>query len=268
MLKDFVKKIRWVFKYDCLNQMLNILSDKGRREFLSPIVVDKLPFGNVLILTPHPDDEVLGCGGSIVKHKKAGDKVSVVCLTDGSRGNLKSERDEALIKMRKDEMSKAHKILGINKTFYLDAEDGKLKADDKIVSKISDIFKETSPDAIYLPFFLDLHKDHVETSRIFLKSASKSVFLGKCIAYEVNTPIFPNTILDITDCVEKKIDALKCYKSQLSINDYLYTVIEGLNRFRTNSVMLGKGYAEGFFQCDVLFYKQLMESYFKENFTN
>ncbi|MBU1627008.1 PIG-L family deacetylase [bacterium] len=268
MNKEFLKKIRRDYKYKCLNRMMNVLTEKGRRELLSPKLIEKLPFKNVLVLSPHPDDDVLGCGGAIIKHKRAGDTVSVICFTDGSRGNLQSERDESLISIRKEEMKKAHELLRIDRLFNIDAEDGKLAADDKIVDKTAEILKEISPDAIYIPFFIDFHKDHVETSVILLKGLNRSKFKGKCIAYEVNSPIFPNTILNISDCIDQKKDAVNCFKTQLSVNNYIHTVIEGLNRFRTNSVMLGQGYAEGFYLCDILFYKHLMESYFNENFSD
>src|SRR4030042_4670203 len=103
MTKNFLKKIRYDYKYRCCNRILNILTDKGRRELLSPELVEKLPFKNVLILAPHPDDDVLGCGGAIIKHKVDKDFVSVICFTDGSRGNFRSERDLSLIFVRREE---------------------------------------------------------------------------------------------------------------------------------------------------------------------
>jgi len=266
MIKKYLKKVRFDYKISCLNRILDILTDKGKKELLQPDLVKVQPFKNVLVLSPHPDDDVLGCGGSIIKHKEAGNKVSVICFTDGCRGNLESEKVESLASLRKDEMKKAHQLLGIDKAFYLDYEDGFLSANTETVEKTSEIIREISPEAIYLPFFIDYHKDHVETTRILLNGLKDNGFNGKCVAYEVNSPIYPNTIVDITDCIDRKLDALNCYRTQLSVNNYVHTIIEGLNRFRTNSVMLGKGYAEGFYVCDIGFYKQLAEVYFSKSY--
>jgi len=258
-----MKKVRLRSKYFSLNHILDLLTERGRKELLAPEVVDKLPFDNVLILAPHPDDDVIGCGGAIIKHTRAGDRVSIVCLTDGSRGNLEGRRDESLVATRKEEMRRAHRLLGVDNTYCLDVEDGRLSPSDSVITRVAEIVAEVSPAAVYTPFFVDYHRDHVVTSNIFLRSSAKCGFNGRCIAYEINSPLFPNRILDITDCVDLKIDAVKSFESQLSVNNYIQTIIEGLNRFRTNSVMLGNGYAEGFYICDIQFYQHLVEGYFR-----
>jgi len=229
-----------------------------------PKVYEKLPYRNILVLAPHPDDEVIGCGGSIIKHKSAKDKVGVVCLTDGCRGSIKCNKDENLIKIRKNEMKNAHKFIGIDESINLDLEDGKLKADETTVTKIKDIILRIKPDAIYLPTLIDYHSDHIETSKILMLSLKGFDYSGKIITYEINSALIPNIVVDISKFIDIKVKAMKFYESQLAVNDYIYTVIEGLNRYRTNGVMLGKGYAEGFFVCDAKYYQKLMEEFFSE----
>jgi LmbE family N-acetylglucosaminyl deacetylase len=183
-------------------------------------------------------------------------------LTDGCRGSVKCTKDKDLVGIRKNEMLKAHEFLGIDESICLDLEDGKLKADESAILKIRDLVLKIKPDAIYLPTLIDYHSDHLETSKILMLGLKGVDYSGKIITYEINSALIPNIVVDITSCIDSKVKAMKFYESQLAVNDYIYTVIEGLNKYRTNGAMLGKGYAEGFFVCDAKYYQKLMENFF------
>lgn len=131
--------------------------------------------GKAVIFAPHPDDETLGCGGTIAQKIVQGYSVSVVFLTDG-RNALKeigiSEPSPSELKeIRRDEAIRAAKVLGVNQEdlFFLDIEDGLLaKYEAKVAEKIS-VILEDFPGEVYLPQEKEYHVDHREANRLVRK---------------------------------------------------------------------------------------------------
>jgi len=181
----------------------------------------------VLVIAPHPDDEVLGVGGTIAKFASMGDEIYVVIVTKGYPPLFSEE----MVIRGREEALKAHELLGVKKTFFLDKFPA-AKLDtiphSEINAELTNMIQMLKPDILFIPFNGDIHLDH---QLVFLSSLvavrPNGNFSPKCIfAYETlsetnwNAPyltpgFIPNVFVDISDFIDRKIQAMKLYQSQL-----------------------------------------------------
>lgn len=223
-----------------------------------PEVVARPPGNNALVLAPHLDDDVFGCGGTLFKHVRASDRVTVVYFTDGREGDP-SESDKTLVeRTRKEEARRATELLGIHDLIFLDEPETRLRPTPRLVSRLAEILSRIKPDLIYLPSFLENHVDHFELNRLLLFAASEFRLRCNVCAFELWTPIIPNMIVDITDAMPKKKEAAEQYRSQVKQVDYVGVML-GIGRYRSVSVMQGRGYAEAFLFASLEEYLGLMK---------
>jgi len=241
-----------------------------------PEAIEDFTADDVLVLAPHMDDEVIGCGGTVRLHVLAGARVTVVFLTDGRKGNTSlyddstlssgdiARAEEKLSIERKQESMRAAKILGVQQTVFLDGPDKELDAIPDLVRRVGDIIARCNPQIIYVPSMLEVHPDHWAANRILyevLVSQSSETW-ASCIlrAYEAWTPLLPNRLADIGDVFDLKTDALRVFESQLAHVDYVRTT-RGLNSYRSIHRGRGKGYAEAFFESTPMQYIALYERF-------
>ena len=168
----------------------------------------------VLVVAPHPDDETLCCGGTIINFIERGDKVKVVIVTDGRYGAPSEELrgTEELVRIRKKEALRVFKILGVEDFEFLNFEDSKIsRKNTEIEGKLYEILNDYNPDIVFSPSPYDRHTDHAEIGRIMLKLFPSSYFYvvwgDKKEGEEVK--------FDIKNKREKKMRALEEYKSQI-----------------------------------------------------
>ncbi|MFA5888224.1 MAG: PIG-L family deacetylase [Candidatus Nanoarchaeia archaeon] len=210
----------------------------------------------VLIFAPHPDDDLIGCGGSIAKHVKQGNEVAIVYLTSGDAGSLKYAKKQ-LAEIREKEAGNAAKIIGVKDLIFLKNPDGYLECNKENLVKIVDLIREKKPNIIYIPHKSDAHKDHMKTYELVAESIGRasSPLFQECkgepwsvdivLCYEVWTPLQEISYIEnIDEFIDLKIQALEQHKSQ--IQDMRYDeAVKGLNRYR--GIMTGKGkYCECF----------------------
>jgi LmbE family N-acetylglucosaminyl deacetylase len=180
----------------------------------------------VIVIAPHPDDEILGVGGTIARFSDEGVEVYIVIITKGYPPLF----DEESINIGRKEALEAHKFLNVKETFFLSFPAANLDSipSREINDKLIDMFKDIKPDIIFIPFNGDVHIDH---QRIFLSALvaarpNNSEFPSFIYAYETLsetnwnapyiTPNFvPNVFIDISQYLDKKIEAFKKYKSQV-----------------------------------------------------
>lgn len=214
---------------------------------------------SVLVLAPHPDDEAIGCGGTLCLHSRDGARVTVAYMTDGRLGSLRLQGDALvgrqresfqgeLIKARKAEAAAAGRILGTGELVFLDFPEGELRRCRDSVRRVADLLVACQPEIVYLPFPADRHRDHVETARIFSGAVGEVTNGCQVFAYEVWSPLYPNCMVDISDVVEIKRQALLQFATQLADNDFIHSIL-GLNAYRTAFHLRSRGYAEAFFRC-------------------
>ena len=212
----------------------------------------------VIVVSAHPDDEVLGVGGTILKHVNQGDEVYWLITTCG----LESEGfSKERVESRQREIIKVEKELGISETFQLGYPTMKLSSSSIItmVPQISEIFNQIEPEMIYCLNRTDAHSDHRYTfdavmacTKSFRYPFIKRVLLYECISETEFGPalpenqFMPNYYVDISPYLKDKIDLLSIYESEMGEHPFPRSNrnIEALSIFRGASV--GVEYAEAF----------------------
>lgn len=182
--------------------------------------------GRVLVVAPHPDDEVLGVGGTMARLAAEGQEVFVAIVTRANAPHF----DEAVTEQSRREARAAHELLGVTKTFFLDlpaiALDTVPHRD--VNAALGGVFAEVAPGTVFIPFAGDIHLDHQLVSLSSLVAARPTVagYPTAVYAYETlsetnwNAPFLspafaPSTFVDISDFVERKMEAMEIFASQL-----------------------------------------------------
>lgn len=208
----------------------------------------------ILIFAPHNDDEVLGVGGTICKYVQAGDDVYICEVTS-------LLTDMELTMRTRNEALKAHKLLGVKETFFLDLPVVGLKDTSTIEvnKRFYDIVCKIRPNIAFIPHKGDMHIDHSEVSKAAMVALRpmENPQLKAIYAYETlsetewNIPcadnaFIPTVYFDITDFIEKKKQAMLCYQSQIKDfpNPRSIEAIEALSKYR--GATIGVDNAESF----------------------
>lgn len=225
---------------------------------------------NVLILAPHPDDEALGCSGSITLLNNKGAHSTIVYLTNGER--LYGEPSKDIAEKRTEEAKKSSKMLGCKEALFLDFPDGETsKHKDKIYEKLYEIIIGKRPDLVFAPSPIDFHADHISLSDVAIR-LHKDLQDFKLALYEVYSTIRFTHLIDISDVLEQKKQAIMNYRVSLSEKPEVYVHASlGLNAQRS-IFTLKKGYYEAFYVVETgydmekvlgyLCYKDLQSEHF------
>jgi LmbE family N-acetylglucosaminyl deacetylase len=236
----------------------------------NPAILRKPEGGRIVVLAPHMDDEIIGCGGTLYQHLLQGATITVLYLTDGrfagelpQAGAREQRRQQApsLVAVRRQEALLAMQTLGIQNGIFLDAKDGQLSSDHGLSSRVREILHSIQPHLVYLPFFLEEHPDHRAATQILMDATEGAGFGFDCCGYEVWTPLFPNCLVNIDAAVTMKKRALRRYQSQLLDNDYLHASL-GLNAYRSIALSGPRGrFVEAFFMASLQEYRDLYKAY-------
>ena len=223
----------------------------------------------VLVLAPHMDDETIGCGGTLALHAQRGAHITVAFLTDGAAGDSeintlkgaeREHRRRALIGVRRAEAQAALALLGVQDLRFLDGRDGELAGCTSVIGSLRALLRDCAPQLVYLPWFLEQHRDHAAVSKLLLAAFDPATTSFQCMAYEVWTPLFPNCFVDIGATVELKRTALSQYRSQLAQADYTRAAL-GLNAYRALALSAGvDAHAEAFWSAPIAEYLQQYRS--------
>ena len=215
-------------------------------EKLIPYHATGLTGKKALVFAPHPDDETIGCGGSLALHTKAGDPVKVVFLTNGAKGDSSGEiAKESYVELRKDEAKKACAFLGVTDLEFWSYEDRSLAGSRGVLRQMIDLLEDFQPQLVYAPSPLEFHPDH-RAACFLVCDAIRSGHFGFEIAfYEIGQPLSVNLLVDITDVLELRVKAMEAYESQLKERPYKDISI-ALNRYRSMTLSGGATHAEGF----------------------
>ncbi|HIE60085.1 MAG TPA: hypothetical protein EYP82_09285, partial [Hydrogenothermaceae bacterium] len=164
-------------------------------------MIELKDFKKVLVLVPHPDDELLGCGGLLLKFKSLGTKVHLVLFTKGE--SLKSTYDKkSLMEIRVKEFRKSISKLGISSYEIFDFPDGQLEKYEKDIKRIiTKLIDSYNPDTVILPFIFDPHKDHSVIGKVGFEIYKSNPHIN-FLMYLVHTFFRANFLVDISDVVE------------------------------------------------------------------
>ena len=177
-----------------------------------------------MVIAPHPDDELIGCGGLVISKKNEGAQVGVIYLTDGrsSRG-WKNAPTEILNTPRYQEARNVCNSLKVDMTSYLDGISGQLKTNQILVDSVSDFIAEFKPEVILVPFINDPHADHIESNKILARALKNTrIVLNeiKIFSYEVWSLVPANVYYKIDKFSNQKSNELMKYKTAMQVVDY------------------------------------------------
>jgi LmbE family N-acetylglucosaminyl deacetylase len=198
---------------------------------------------NLLVLSAHPDDETVGCGGLLALCARSGTEVHVVVATAGEATTGSSLPADEVGKLRVDELGDACRILGTRPPEVLGLPDGHLAEHvDELASHLARRIAELRPEAIALPWFLDGHPDHQAVTAALRQAGVPEE--TELWGYEIWTPLPPNRLVDITTVVATKEQAIAAHRTAHLAFDA--GAMLGLNRYRAAYGGVVRGSAEAF----------------------
>lgn len=192
----------------------------------------------VLVLAPHPDDEAIGCGGTLHKFHQAGARITCLFLTNGSAETAD----------RRAEARGAVAVLGIDEVIFWDEPPSRLEPTKWNTLQLEGLLHRLKPATIFTPLPWDHHPDHLATNCLLRRARRALPTHSLCVAYEVWTPGLPNTFCDIADVLEVKRRAIQEYASQLGPINFV-AAAEGLAKYRSIMLQHGDSYVEAFLRC-------------------
>ncbi len=228
--------------------------ESGRSGKDSPIDHLLIPFeltvvtgDPVLVLAPHADDETFSSGGAICLHRRRGEKVKVVILTDGAaaKRGYAGEADADYVELRREEARAACAELGVEDIEFWNIPDRALKPWGETRQRLVDLLGEYRPALVYAPSLHEFHPDHRNAAHLAWAAIAESRHVCRLLFGETNRPFKVNTLVDISAVVDVKRKACAKYRSQLANYDYDDFAI-ALNRFRALSVSSKAKYVEAF----------------------
>lgn len=216
---------------------------------------------NILIIAAHPDDEILGCGGTIARLSKNGYEIYVLILGEGitSRDDIRDrQKRESEISDLKRQTEKANKILGVKKVFYHDFPDNRFDTVPllDIVKVIEKIKNNIKPEIIFTHYEKDLNIDHqitykavITATRPLEEETVKEIYSFEILSStEWSYPLsfLPNMFYDISETIDVKLKALGKYKTELKKSPHPRS-LEGVKLIAKNwGMKVGLNYAEAF----------------------
>lgn len=208
----------------------------------------------ILVVAAHPDDELLGLGGTIRRLADSGKEIHAVILAEGitSRANKRDEADRTELDMLKEDAKKAADIVGYQSIDFHDFPDNRMDSVDllDIIKVVSGFVEKYNPDTIFTHHHGDLNIDHRRTCEAVLTACRPTEGNGvkRIYAFETpsstewnytyNEPFCPNVYFDVTDTFEAKIKGMACYRSESTSYPHPRSAeaLRSLGRYRGSNV--------------------------------
>ena len=186
----------------------------------------------ILVVAPHPDDETLGCGGTLLRHKAEGDEIHWLIMTTlTEQAGYKQEQIDAR-KREIDDVTKQYAFSSVHQaefaTTMLD-----LAANKDLVDEVSKVVARVKPDTIYTPFRNDVHSDHkaVFDAVAACTKVFRYPYVRRVRAYETlsetefslrgnETGFSPNLWVDISDYLDEKVEIMKLFRNEMGVSPF------------------------------------------------
>ena len=178
----------------------------------------------VLVVAVHPDDETLGCGGTLLKHKANGDEIHwLICTTVNKNHNYYETREK--------EIKKVTKLYGFDGVHNLQLKT--MRVDEysmsELIDKVSKVMSNVEPDIVYLPFKGDVHSDHRKVfeaayscTKVFRYPFVRKIYMMETLSETEFAPstkedsFVPNVFVDVSDFLEKKMAIMRVFSSEIA----------------------------------------------------
>lgn len=206
---------------------------------------------NVLVIATHADDEVLGCGGVIARHADRGDKVHVAVVTRGDPAVFPPAYVEEIF----NELRAAHRLLGSAGIHFLDLPSPRLDTVPgyALADALRKLIFDLQAEVVYAPYQADLHVDHqaVYQAALVASRPINGCPVRRLLCYETlsetdwgspfgQSAFAPTVFVDISDYLDRKLQAMQCYRSQLKAPPHSRSLqsLEALARLRGGTVSM------------------------------
>ena len=212
----------------------------------------------VLMIAVHPDDETLGCGGTLLKHKANGDKIHWVIATDIKESDGFTKES---VERRDDEIKEVEKRYDFNSVHRLGLST--MRVDEysmsELIGKISKVINEVQPNVIYLPFKGDVHSDHrhifdaaYSCTKSFRYPFINTIYMVETLSETEFAPstkedsFIPNVFVDISKFMDKKLEIMKVFESEMGEHPFPRSERNLLALATLRGATAGCEYAESF----------------------
>lgn len=179
----------------------------------------------MLVVSPHPDDETLGAGGTLLKYKKLGNQIFWLNITDMK---VSGGWDKEIVEHRQEQLKRVDAFYGFNGFYNLEFQPAKLKSieEGQIIEKIRKVFNEVKPEWLLIPGRYDAHSDHSVVHDCCMACAKtfRAPYIKRITTMEIisetdygfqNKGFAPNLFVDTTNELEEKLEAMKIYDTEI-----------------------------------------------------
>lgn len=209
--------------------------------------------GPVVVVAPHPDDEWIGPGGTLLLHRARGERVRVVVVTDGTSdgGAATPAERSALAKLRGDESRAFAAAIGATVELLGHKDGGRAREEDLgvVVPQLAAILARERPGVVYAPHRDEVHGDHhvvaIAASRALAQWQRDEAAVARACelwSYEIWGTLTPEVVVDVSPVIGRKFELARCFPSQLRHTAIVHC-FGGLNAYR--SAVLPKGATHG-----------------------
>lgn len=204
---------------------------------------------HILVIAPHPDDESIGCAGTILSHRQAGDTVHLLIVTDGGRSRALGLNREEMVRRRQQEAIAAAAALDA-KLIWLGLPEGAWSVE-HLQTSLKEILEQRLPDYVYAPSFIDFHPQHEQVAQGIATVLPTDVAVR---VYQVQTPltaVLTNRVIDVTKWAGQMADLFALYQTQQGSLGHAMRQRHYAGRFYGNG-----RYVEAFWQMTGQQYRQ------------
>jgi LmbE family N-acetylglucosaminyl deacetylase len=225
-----------------------------------PLEPGRYAGARVLVLAPHPDDELVGCGGTLLRLAWAGAKVTVVQATDGSASAALDDAPDVIRRtIRLEEARAVAEAAGFGPTIFWREDNRAFRAREELVGRLRETLRDLRPALVFTPFVDDIHPDHQTLNRVLAAALDGLPEDGmRVLGYEVWSLVPANLWCDVTACVADLERLFLLYETAMKVDDLIHMSVA---RNRAHALQLGVGaaYAEAFHAADPMRFREMTD---------
>lgn len=215
---------------------------------------------SVLVLAPHPDDEIIGCGGTLLSLVAAGARLTVLYVTDGAASaGLADQLENRKRTQRLEEARVVAAAAGFSQALFWGEDNRDFRFTPELATRLASLIAELGPELIFTPSVTDIHGDHATVGRILAKALAGSPASGAMVAqYEVWGLVPANTYWPVSDLVPRLESLLFLYRTEMQVDDYVHQVASR-GYYQSLRVTGAPGFVEVFFTSSPAVFRRMVE---------